>query len=108
MECNFYVGQKVVCVDADGVGSSGSPLIEGRTYTIRDLGPLPQWQTKIPGVPADALGVRLKELRRWSPEQDPEGMYYTWRFRPLIETDISVFQAMLNPTPKQVREFEEA
>lgn len=99
----FYVGQKVVCVDASEeahdlpewccpIGDL-SGLEEGKVYTVREYG-------------LDDIGlptVWLQEIYREShPEAEDVGEpgYSPRRFRPAVErkTDISLFKAMLNPS----------
>ena len=97
----FYVGQKVVCVDADCGSMYGNPLVqytsclhglkEKEIYTIRAIfnDGSEQW----PGG-----NVYLEEIKR--PFEDGmEAPYSIERFRPLVETDISIFEKMLVPTP---------
>jgi hypothetical protein len=97
----FHVGQKVVCVDADpctytpaGVGDLDG-LTRGEIYTIRRIGESPFWS----GTP----NVWLVEISRPLFFGGEPG-YHTGRFRPVVErkTDISIFQAMLNPKHEQV------
>lgn len=86
----FYVGQKVVCVDA--AGSMIPPLVEGNIYTIATIRWLDEKEVVNPG-----LGVTLIELPTFrSKEYCAE--YRIERFRPLVEkkTDISIFKEILN------------
>jgi hypothetical protein len=98
----FYVSQKVVCIDADGLYDEvwgEDPLREGQIYTVRWVGMTsdricaapPQWEK--------TLDLRLAEIDRSTPgwEGDDEVGYEARRFRPLVKTDISVFTAMLEP-----------
>lgn len=95
---NFHVGQRVACInakrckDADG----RTQISEGCVYTI-------DWC----GVDEDGnyilILVGIKRL--WFGRNFG---YFATRFRPLIETDISIFQAMLSPTPVKQRESEDA
>ena len=77
----FRIGQKVVCVDASLPANPRHcmhPLVDRKVYVVRAFaGPK--------CIDIDGSG------RGWQ----------NWRFRPLVErrTDISVFKALLNPTP---------
>lgn len=103
----FHVGQKVIYV-----GRMGRPrdlrfpaskpefrLTKGSTYTIRDV----DWRAahEHHGIPT----VRLEEMVRpivngW------EAGYCPWGFRPVrdYKTDISIFTAMLKPSPTREHE----
>ncbi|WP_019567336.1 hypothetical protein [Agrobacterium sp. 10MFCol1.1] len=109
MECNFVVGQKVVCVDADVrfeaprngarvVNTTLGEIVEGKTYTIRSVFWDELWECVL---------VRLEEVRRGNSRY--KGEYYESgydprRFRPVKtrSTDISIFKAMLTPSKEQV------
>lgn len=107
----FYVGQKVVCLDAEphlrymppgfnGIGDLDG-LTEGAVYTVRRVGRR---------HPADPMpnSLWLEELRRPLRVETcimlGEAGFDPRRFRPVVErkTDISVFQAMLNPSSDRV------
>lgn len=99
MECNFVVGQKVVCV----IGSRRHWSVrypevilpvEGQTYTIRDM---------IPHASGE-IGIRLAEVVNPDLEigmtykdGSKEPMFSHVQFRPVVtrKTDISVFTKML-------------
>lgn len=102
MECNFVVGQTVICVD-DGdrdktlpenaklIADSMDGLTKGRRYTIRDVFFDEGWES---------VSVRLVEIVR--PNSICGGVCYEAgydpdRFRPVAErkTDISIFTNML-------------
>lgn len=95
----FRVGQEVVCVDDNNNGQYDAPgykfdgqldgLTRGQVYTVREIVACP---LSITGV-----GVRLNEIVR--PREDTP--YCDARFRPIVKTDISIFEAMLAPSPKQ-------
>lgn len=100
---SFRVGQEVVCVDASiheewttpGPGDVIHPgldgLEQGATYTIRGL-----------YLQDDCLCVQLEEIvRDYDLWLDCEVGFSAARFRPIVKTDISIFQAMLAPSPKQ-------
>jgi len=100
---NFHVGQKVVCVETwalslgDGYGDEVGP-VAGNVYTIRSI------QV---GRKAREVTVRLHEITNpirpyyiigmWEPD------FNVRRFRPVKTTDISIFTAMLAPTPRVKR-----
>lgn len=89
---SFHVGQKVVCVD-DSPPRSGLTFkahpVKGRVYTIAAIG-------SMDGEPAVDL-VELGKLGACLQYPD----WLASRFRPVKETDISIFTSMLVPTPKQ-------
>lgn len=102
MECKFFIGQKVVCVDAeehdryrpswwppgDGLGLDG--LTEGEIYTIRGVGEY-----------AGAIYVQLMELKRYRDyEPNADIGYAPQRFRPA--TDITIFNEILANAPKEL------
>jgi hypothetical protein len=88
----FHVGQKVVCVDVRIVDGHLRPLAKGCVYTIRQL-------ATRKGHPA----VFLAEIDR-TDDEGPDDPFYAWRFRPVINTDISIFKAMLVNPPKELVE----
>lgn len=88
---NFHIGQKVVCVDASVAWDGDDRLRVGSVYTIRGFDP-----------DTGGLGVLLEELV--SPIVAPWEHELSWdpsRFRPVGTTDISIFTAMLAPTPRE-------
>lgn len=89
----FRVGQKVVCVDNKphkGCAFLGDRPVEGEIYTVRKTG-LTSW---IDGRP----GILVAEIRNLH-----DACFWADRFRPVVEkkTDISIFEAMLAPSPKR-------
>lgn len=111
---NFYVGQKVACIDAShSENGTLHGLTEGKIYTIRDVGLTPNEYLEATGL-NQSIVIKLYEIIRPSTWYlngrigHEEIGYCASRFRPLIETDISIFIAMLTPTPEHVRQFEEA
>lgn len=105
MECNFTVGQKVVCVRSWYDEQLLSAAVLGITlpvkrgvYTIRS----------VDRFSPDAVHVRLHEIHNPKLEYSDFGCieqaFCSTSFRPLVErkTDISVFKAMLNPSKEQV------
>lgn len=109
MKCNFYIGQKVVCVNNKGnfssiarasLGSDGCVEIkEGEIYTIRDI-------YYDPFCKDDGIVVNLEEVRRKIHEGGRELGYHHSRFRPLEKkkTDISIFQSILNDVKAEEKE----
>jgi len=83
----FYVGQKVVCVDAHP-----DFLLKGVIYTISRVGLLTHGET----------GVNLAEVDTSACPHDVG--FRATRFRPLVErkTDISIFTDMLRTADEQV------
>jgi hypothetical protein len=84
----FRVGQKVVCVNAEGTPE----LTLNAIYTITAIDPDAK----------DGIGVELAEV-------EPPGGYIEWiydirRFRPIVErkTNISVFTEMLKTKKSKI------
>ncbi len=91
----FHVGQKVVCVDDRLCVVTGDPtgLRKGAVYTVR-------------GLTSDGEGLFVEELyREWVP--GIEFSLWYWRFRPVRETSIEVFQSLLNPSPEDIERLRE-
>jgi hypothetical protein len=98
----FYVGQKVVCINADENQfivpnkpyrhSEFWSLREGEIYTISEL-------------TQHAYGNPCMKLVEIPDRSERDWGYNRARFRPLVEkkTDISIFKEMLNKTPVQLR-----
>lgn len=93
----FRVGQEVVCVD-DAPRKSPVPSVNwtyygpwvkrGAVYTIRQI--------------LEDGCLYLNEVTRISFHGNPiEPPIAADRFRPIVKTDISIFTAMLAPSPKQ-------
>ena len=87
----FYVGQKVVCVDAKAspgrIWGADRP-VEGATYTIVGFSK---------SLYDGSETLCFEEIKNSS----VVGLgYHARRFRPIVErkTDISIFKAMLNPS----------
>src|SRR5690349_16331156 len=99
----FYVGQKVVCVDASvegyGHGRLDHPhrLHEGEIYVVRKVGFSPQFGED------DILVLWLEGVTRINMFEQDVG-YAAARFRHLVErkTDISIFTDMLKPKTERV------
>jgi hypothetical protein len=91
MECKFVVGQKVVCVDTSLRGCRPNDehlamLQINKIYTISEI-----------LVRYKIMAVTVKEIEMWP------HVFRADRFRPLRETktDISVFNKLLTPAPKE-------
>lgn len=91
----FYVGQEVVCiVDTSGhAGPYGEILpVKGPIYTIRTI---EAW--------ANGLALRLNEIvneRHLYICGVAELQFAATAFRPVVKTDITIFQSMLVPNSK--------
>ncbi|MCZ7502008.1 hypothetical protein [Agrobacterium sp. ST15.13.015] len=109
MECNFTVGQKVVCVakspqpkDIQNLmnlwGQRGPSI--GDILTIRSIYFGVVMGKKTPCL----LFEEIKNPPLPYAEGDREGGFAHYRFQPVTErkTDISIFKAMLNPSKEQV------
>jgi hypothetical protein len=92
MECPFHIGQKVVCVNDTGVIIS-KYIKKGNIYTVSFIGEY--------DAPYQGVYVALVEVI--TSTSYTQGDFYHWRFRPLQETktDISIFNKMLTPAPKE-------
>lgn len=93
---NFRVNQKVICVDVSPargqekihvVLETLSLLRLREIYTIRSCD---KW-----------YGVRLEEIRLQIDPLGGEAGFYPWRFRPVKNTNIDIFLAMLKKTPQE-------
>jgi len=101
MSVEFHVGQQIACIDDERWEmETGDRLEKGRIYTIRRVEPY-LFDTES-GVTDEQVGIWVEEAVRKFPTLRPEGEDGPWvhfRFKPVRKTDISVFTAMLNPTP---------
>jgi hypothetical protein len=103
MSNEFYVGQEVVCVDDDAIAKycirgpiyvgDLDGLTKGNIYTIRAISLDP-----VCVCPA----LFLEQIVRSSLFGEPEIGFASRRFRPVVKTDISIFTAMLAPSPDRV------
>lgn len=92
---DWFVGQKVVCIDAD-ISFADEFLIKrgrltkGQVYTIRAI------QTCVLG----SFGFRLQEITCSMRDPRWEYGFLASRFRPAVErkTNISLFHRMLTPS----------
>ena len=96
MKCEFYVGQKVMCINAKSQGYATGPLdptlTEGKTYTILSMYPDAECQ-----APED-IGLELYETsRKPCPACGRVVPYRHTRFRALAarKTDISALTGIL-------------
>ena len=83
----FYVGQKVVCVDAERPKMfrwSKDHLTKNAVYTVRKVGMI---------TGGGSSGICLHEVMLWT-----DSPFNQRRFRPIVEkkTDISIFTEILN------------
>lgn len=97
MDCKFVVGQRVVCINDDGDWGSAARPEKSRIYTIREIF---TWVGRV--------GLRFEEIVNpvaaiWNIEFGYDHVY----FRPVKETNIDVFTAMLNKTPSPTKELEQ-
>lgn len=91
----FRVGQKVVCIDAQphsnmlSVGWLADVPIKGAVYTVTDITQRPKHVIcECPNA------LRFAEIKNLA-----DVGYCAHRFRPIQETNIDVFRAMLKPLP---------
>lgn len=89
----FFVGQKVVCVDADsilpGCERGNWPIITGRIYTIRRVGLFDHW------VRGNTLHLWLEGIIRPGKNRGkscPDVPFFHTRFRPLESKAIEIFR----------------
>ena len=82
----FYVGQKVVCVDDSPYMGYASTVKLNHVYTIKE----------VIITTMNNMGLLLVE----APPPLTWEAFNPRRFRPIVETDISIFTAML--TPKKI------
>lgn len=106
---NFHVGQKVVCVHDEWVGSGIQtrlgilcPLQKGEVYTVSEVGLTDG--IGLSGVRATKPGIRVKEV----PNPIPSKMWDAGRFRPVVERGtekgMSILREILTKTGKPVEE----
>ena len=100
---NLRIGQKVVCIDGDFMparqkGQDNIPVLNG-IYHIRALQPVLFGLGRYSGPQMTALLVEIVNDQQMWIEGFCEAGFAVARFRPVverkIETDISVFTAML-------------
>jgi len=98
----FRVGQKVVCVEPHDNPPASGGVIEGKIYTIRELG---LTQDGAPGV--RVCGLKLSsgpgEIGCISLRPFVDVFMKQTRFRPIVsrKTDISCFTVLLNPSKER-------
>lgn len=94
---DFYVGQKVVCIDDKFKNVSIDQLIrEGQIYTVRWVGMYKHY------VDGEFVGIKVEEIQRGN-DDGPEGYgaadmpYRATRFRPLVKDKIGALRSLLTP-----------
>lgn len=109
MDCNFHVGQQVICIDnlihdewyhpflRNWYGHNGSlnGLTEGEQYTITWIGPYQGPLVK------EMICVHLKEIKRPPGKDIPEAPFAACRFRPLIDTNMFGIKSVKVPKKKE-------
>lgn len=103
----FHVGQKVVCVD-----DAWTDLLDHERCLKRGAIYIVRWVGAFTYGIETRLCIRVEGIHRgfdpWQPfDQDSYDMpFWSRRFRPIVEkkTDISVFTALLNPSPAKETE----
>lgn len=97
MSHQFFVGQRVVCVDANYKAeqrvSLQCELQEGAVYTIRWIGPFVHY------IDGEFIGIKVEEIMRG---EDREFGYHDMpfhsrRFRPLVQDRLGSLRALQNP-----------
>lgn len=98
----FHVGQRVVCIDGSGLRRSYGEIgpETGAVYTVREVGDPPEWPRTC------LLLVEIVNEPHNYTHGFCEGGFDARRFRPLVErkTSIEIFQRMLTPKSKSVKE----
>jgi len=104
MSIQYHIGAKIICVNDQ---YDKHPLwpenfkypVLNEVYTIREI-----------IVNARDVTFLLEEIInepiKWDEKTFIEVSWFSWHFRPVKETDISVFTAMLNLPPKQIHKFQ--
>lgn len=97
----FHIGQLVVCIDNAPATHHYGPdsvagLEKGRIYTIREYHP----NYPFTNAPGEA-GVKLEEITR-TYSRHVDAYYGVRRFRPVKQTSIDCFTAILTKTPELV------
>jgi hypothetical protein len=118
---DWYVGQKIVCINAQPIGGVVNRFIdeylrEGRIYKIRQI---VEFNFKVADKREEKLAFRLQGIVPYL-IQGAEYAFYSGRFRPLEEqrrsqeADISIFldglrkvnEGLICVTDEEVRELE--
>jgi hypothetical protein len=101
---DFYVGQKVVCIDDKFKNVSIDQLNrEGQIYTVRWVGMYNHY------IDGEFVGIKVEEIHRGN-DDGPEGYgaadmpYRATRFRPLVKDKISALRGLLAPKPDTPQE----
>lgn len=98
----FFVGQKVVCVDADNLHCKNGEMHPDKDviYTIREILQRPNDE--------GCYLVEIVNAPRSYTDTFSEKGWYTWRFRPLDSKAISIFrQIAQDVTAGKIKEFTE-
>ena len=89
----FYVGQKVIAVDASENPLYGPcPLIEGRVYTITRV---------VRSIQDPGFGLHVDGA-----SHEPAKAFHPHRFRPAVEPNIQQFRDLVAPIFNRNRERE--
>lgn len=121
MECKFYVGQKIVCINDDWSNWKDSDAInetvpnrpvKGQKYTIREIKIITYLNIESSGIKMITPGILFQEITNptWLWDSGEIGEYYFWhkRFAPLEEkkkdTDISIFRTILDNVNNKIKE----
>lgn len=99
MNPRFFIGQKVVCINAHFIANASEWLdvrpVVGVVYTVRDLRPQPD-----PLTGALGLALWLRELQNSLRVGGVEPSYSAWRFAPLSECEVAeIVRAAAPPSP---------
>jgi len=109
---SFYIGQKVVCVREGPTEDRSEESRKHETYPVLNI----VYTIRESKLLSDQWGYHLVEIvnpiRKYKSRSNPNGptfMGELWfrhdRFKPLLKTNISVFESMLNPTPEDIEKF---
>lgn len=94
---SFHVGQRVVCVDAEWPTSGKSPLSKGTVYTVTKCFVGHYYNGG--AFPTGQIGELVELAETSNPSDDARGFKVS-RFRPLDESRLDIFRAMLVSPPK--------
>jgi hypothetical protein len=101
---DWFIGQRVQCIHKGGWfdALTGEPgrLREPSLGDIVVISAIVPWAFRLdPGAPPDTVGLEFVEY--------PGDDYCSYAFRPLVdaETDISLFEQMLDPTAPKIKEL---
>ncbi len=105
MECPFFIGQKVVCIDdvfRDPDWKQFTVPIKNQIYTIRDIyiGYFKD-ETTVAIHLQEIINPFVPSYAVWGCPNGEVGFYWK-RFRPLRETNIKVFKEILAKCSKEL------